>query len=340
MPPIASKLQALTAVIALAVAANIGIATASASTHPAQHTTHHGKSHHGKSHHARSHRRHELHKAKHVKKEIVAEAASTKATNKKTPPTASKPPAISTSAPADPISSNGTPSPVGIAGSWNLVLDSEFNTSSLNTNLWRTGWFGKDSPINSEEDDCYSPNNVTFPGDGSMHMAVTATSSTCNGVTYPYTGSAITTDPNDGRTSGGFQYTYGVVEADVYVPADGTQIANWPAVWADGEGTWPNTGEDDVMEGLGGKACYHFHDPLGGPGECDATLTPGWHTFASDWQPGSVTYYYDGVKVGAITTGITSDPMYLIIDNTVYNGTSTNTEADAIQVKYVRVWQS
>ena len=49
------------------------------------------------------------------------------------------------------------------------------------------------------------------------------------------------------------------------------------------------------MEGLSGQACWHFHDPQGGPGGCStATYTGGWHTFGADWEPGSVTYYYDG----------------------------------------------
>jgi beta-glucanase (GH16 family) len=171
-----------------------------------------------------------------------------------------------------------------------------------------------------------------------MHLNVTASSSTCGGVTRPYTGAIVTTNPSDGRSSGGFQYTYGVLEVRVYVPADGTQIANWPAVWADGQ-SWPNDGEDDLMEGLNGQACFHFHDVLGGPGGCDTTLKPGWHTFASDWQPGSVTYYYDGVDVGSITTGITSAPMYILLDNTVYPGEANITEADSMDVSYVRVWQ-
>jgi beta-glucanase (GH16 family) len=160
----------------------------------------------------------------------------------------------------------------------------------------------------------------------------------------PFTGSVISTNPDDGRASGGFQYTYGVMEAKVYVPGADGVIANWPAVWADGQ-SWPQDGEDDIFEGLGGEACFHFHygtssDPQAAGG-CDAALTPGWHTFASDWQPGSVTYYYDGQDVGSITTGITDSPMYLIIDNTTSaQGLSGPTEMDALQVSYVRVWQT
>ena len=219
------------------------------------------------------------------------------------------------------------------------MLDSEFDGSSL-PSPWKTGWFGSGvtGPINSGEDDCYNPGNVTFSGTA-MDMAVTSQSSTCNSKTYPYTGAAVTTDPVDGRSTAGFQYTYGVLEARVYVPADGSLIANWPAVWTDGEGEWPDTGEDDIMEGLSGGACYHFHDPLGGPGECDASITPGWHTFASDWQSGSVTYYYDGTDIGSITSGITDSPMYVILDNTVQSGFGSTTTPGVMQVQYVRVWQ-
>ncbi len=234
--------------------------------------------------------------------------------------------------------SSSAPQPTGVAGNWNLVLNSQFNGPALPAD-WQTGWFGNGvtNSVNQREQDCYSPSNVSLPGDGSVHLAVTATASTCGGTTKPYTGAAITTNPSDGRSGSGFQYTYGVVEARVYIPASGTKIANWPAVWADGQ-SWPADGEDDLMEGLGGTACWHFHDPVGGPGGCAGTVKPGWHTFASAWQPGSVTYYYDGIKVGKITTGITSAPMYLILDDTVAAGQSETTTA--MRVQYVRVWQS
>lgn len=209
--------------------------------------------------------------------------------------------------------------------------------------MWQPGWFGTGvtPPVNeTTEMNCYSPDNISFPGDGSMHLDVTADPSSCGDESEPYTGAMVTTNPS-GRRSGGFQYTYGVLEALVYVPAAAAGsplIADWPAVWTDGQ-SWPADGEDDLMEGQNGVACWDFHDPLGVPRQCDPTITPGWHTFASDWEPGSVTYYYDGVDEGTITTGITSAPMFIALDNTVHTAEPGVTVAATMQVKYVRVWQ-
>ena len=234
-----------------------------------------------------------------------------------------------------------TPEPVGISGNWKLVLDSEFTGNSLNTSIWRVGWFGNGmtSPMTSTQEDCYSPSNVTFPGDGTMHLSVTSSPSTCGGVSYPYTGALVSTNPAEFRAGGGFQYTYGALEVRAYVPPDGTLLADWPGVWADGQ-SWPADGEDDLMEGLFGQACATFHNLLGVTRLCDKTLAPGWHTFASDWEPGSITYYYDGVSIGTVTTGVTSDPMFIILDNTVHTNEANVTEPAVMQVQYVRVWQS
>jgi beta-glucanase (GH16 family) len=347
---------------ALLLSAGAGSAAAAAS----------GKRHTHKTakHHVTSARRHGKHTVKKVstkkrhghkthekKKGVKATAArSAPPAKKKKPTKPAKPtptvttPTLTTTAPTATTTATTTPTattsagngPVGIPGNWNMVMDSEFTGSSL-PSQWATGWFGNGvtgGVGGTSEADCYSPSDVTLPGDGTLHLNLTKTSSSCDGVTQPYTTGLITTDPSDGRSSGGgFTYTYGVAEAKIYVPANGTQLADWPSFWADGTGTWPETGEDDVLEGLGGEACFHFHDPLGGPGSCDTSITPGWHTFASDWQPGSVTYYYDGKDVGSISSGVTGAPMYLILGNGV-SSTLSDTVADSMQVAYVRVWQS
>jgi hypothetical protein len=229
-----------------------------------------------------------------------------------------------------PISSG----PIGDPGSWHPIFDDEFNATTLDTSKWSTGWFGSGiTPgVNSSEIDCYDPNQVVETS-GELDLNLIAKPETCNGTTQPYASGIVT-------TNGKFSYTYGFYEARVWLPGTGTTIADWPAVWADGQ-SWPTDGELDTFEGLGGTACYHFHNTGGGPGGCAATANTyagGWHTFGADWEPGSVTYYYDGQNVGNITTGITADPMYLIL-NLATSATSPMQGPATMHIDYVRVYQ-
>jgi beta-glucanase (GH16 family) len=252
------------------------------------------------------------------------------------------PPAVAPSPPAAP----GPPSePIGDPGTWHSIFDDEFNGSALDTTKWSTGWLGSGitGPINPfDELSCYDPANVTESG-GELDIAITATQELCSSgdgaIDEPYTTGLVS-------TNGHFDYSFGFFEARVWLPATATgTIADWPAIWAEGQ-TWPQDGEDDLVEGLGGQACWHFHygtstSDVNGLGGCaPASYAGGWHTFGSDWEPGSVTYYYDGKVVGQITTGITSAPMFLILDLAVdhtYGGPIATPAA--MRVDYVRVWQ-
>lgn len=237
-----------------------------------------------------------------------------------------------------------TPAQMGLSGTWKLALDSEFNGGSP-PSPWRTGWFGSGVTVPvtgiGNELNCYSPSNVTFPGDGSMHLRITGQSSTCGGKTEPYTGSIVTTNPSDGRPAGtGFQYTYGVLEVRVYLPGTASgQIANWPGIWTDSQ-TWPP--ENDLLEGIDGSAWSTYHEVGdGNPTRFhDPTIGPGWHTFVCDWEPGSITYWYDGIDEGTVTSGIATKPMYLILDNTTnYRFPDVAVAPADVQVAFVKLWQ-
>jgi beta-glucanase (GH16 family) len=105
---------------------------------------------------------------------------------------------------------------------------------------------------------------------------------------------------------------------------------------------WPKDGEDDVLEGLKGVVCMHFHSRSNvaeGFGFCDPRIKPGWHTIASNWEPGSVTWYYDGVEVDRTTRGVTSAPMYLVLLNSVSLKAPRVSRPSSLRVAYVRVWQ-
>ena len=153
--------------------------------------------------------------------------------------------------------------------------------------------------------------------------------------TQPYATGSVTTD-------GTFSFTYGYVEARVWLPSGPGGVADWPAFWADGQAFSAAGGEIDIVEGLHGDTCATFHDDTGaGTTTCPAgTFAGGWHTFAADWEPGSVTFYYDGSVVAKTDSGVTSLPMFLVLDLALSSGvTSPDLVPATMQVAYVRVWQ-
>ena len=225
------------------------------------------------------------------------------------------------------------------------MLNSDFEKGRVDTSIWRPGWFaaGVSGPINRFELACYDPSNVSVSAQRGLRLAVTRTPSECDGRRQPYTGAVLSTNPDDGRAHGGFAYRYGVLQAKVYLPAAaGSMIANWPTLVTLGQ-HWPRDGEDDIIENLDGLMCAHFHSigyaPGGDLGGCDPGFRPGWAIVASDWRPGSVTWYYNGVEIARASKGITSQPMYIVLVDTVSAKARQLARSDAMGVAYVRVWQ-
>lgn len=201
-----------------------------------------------------------------------------------------------------------------------LVFDDEFNGTTLDATKWAPNWFGDGSVQNNT---VMESSNVSVSG-GYLHLQLTSTS-----------GALVSTDPIGGADPG-YQFTYGTVETRAYLP--GTRsVSNWPAIWTVGQ-VWPTDGEMDIVEGLDGQACFHFHDSSGGPGKCVSGNYSGWHTFDATWSPGVVTYSYDGVEVGSISRGITNQPMFIVLENSnPYNGAAPI--PSTMLVDYVRVYQ-
>jgi hypothetical protein len=237
------------------------------------------------------------------------------------------------------------PLPVGVPGNWTLKFADEFNGSTLDESVWTPGIGG--TGITEEiNDTCLDSTLASEPGDGYLHLKMVPQQNTCNSTkhagseTTQSTGALVSSDPSD-RVAGhvGYQYTYGYVEWRAYLQAAASgQIANWPSLWSVGCCHWPTNGENDTLDSWAdGLACWGFHSDAGAPTACASSDYTGWHTFGSNWQPGVVTYHYDGVQVGQITTGITSTPQYLIMNIGAHSpGTAASGE---MLVDYVRVWQ-
>jgi hypothetical protein len=198
-------------------------------------------------------------------------------------------------------------------GGWHVAFEDEFEGSALNTNVWSPTF-----PAGSVSGKCVSPNQVSVGG-GRLHLKLATTKISCPGVSTPTLGGAtIDSVPGPGRQ--GKTYTFGYVEWKVYVSgpqsatsADGSSctaygcISNWPQFWSRQESWGPS--EIDQMESLHGSGktwgvpCYHNfpHAPFEDKnrGGCVETIGPGWHKFASDWEPGQpMKFYYDDKLVG------------------------------------------
>ena len=209
------------------------------------------------------------------------------------------------------------------AGTYTAIFSDDFSSTALDTAKWTPGWFGTGitGPVSSGLP--YDSANVTV-SNSYLNLNLTAVS-----------GAIVTSNP--ALVSPGFAFTGGYAEARIYLPPDpsGTQVANSPAFWCDGQ-NWPVTGQMTILESLSGSAAYHF---TSSPGTSAATVGPGyggWHTFGAHWQPGSsVDYYYDGQPVGSITTGVTSSPMYLVL---VSGGGNPADVPAGMLVDWVYVW--
>jgi beta-glucanase (GH16 family) len=247
------------------------------------------------------------------------------------------------------------PQPLGPTGSWSLRFNDEFNGSTLDLSKWRPNWLaGTDTaltpPINSLESGCYDPAQVSVGGGNLTLAAVAVTPGSrpgCvvrGGANASYA-SGIITSRHD------YTFTYGYIESRIWLPPGNGLGQNWAAFWADGTGTWPTTGEIDVMEVLSNHIpCWHFHyqDSSGnhqGPGGCPTLAQlggnySGWHVFGAEWEPGSIKYFYDGQQVGQITSGVTNAPMFLIANYAVSaTGTPPIVVPQNMQVDYIRHWQ-
>jgi beta-glucanase (GH16 family) len=219
----------------------------------------------------------------------------------------------------------------GLAGPWQLVMDDEFNGTSLDTKLWRTCYdWGCTIATNPENEWYQSANVAERNGD----LVLTAVPQASHG--RDYTSGMV-------QSNGTFDFTYGFIEVRAKLPA-GT--GTWPAFWlAPANGSWPP--EIDIME-LWGDAptevqlSFHFgeanivdHTDVGGP-----NFSTGYHTFAVDWEPGSITWYVDGREVYQV--GSEDDElMYPIVNLAVADPPTPapSTFPAQMDVDWIRVWQ-
>ncbi|MBC4017643.1 family 16 glycosylhydrolase [Siccirubricoccus deserti] len=108
-----------------------------------------------------------------------------------------------------------------------------------------------------------------------------------------------------GASAGHGYGTYEVV-AELHGDTEGSAALLWP-----GNDKWPGP-EYDIVEVIHGRAYGAVHFESGGGDRYNVVNFDGIdesqvHTYTLDWQPGSITYYVDGERMGSVNEGIGAD---------------------------------
>jgi beta-glucanase (GH16 family) len=234
-----------------------------------------------------------------------------------------------------------TPTPPPGAA-WRLAFHDEFDGAALDTSKWATCYPRPGdmscSNTGNGEAQWYKPGNVSVAaGSAQLEARREVTTSPTTGQKFQYSSGLIQSKPS-------FNFTYGYMETRMRLPKGS---GFWPAFW-----TWPTSEnwppEIDAMEFYGDnpQLVYQtYHGACGTQQRPSATdWTTGWHTFAADWEPGSVKFYVDG-SLRMTTTCSPTANMYLIANLAVANGvnapapTASTAFPSSLAIDYIRVWQ-
>jgi hypothetical protein len=210
----------------------------------------------------------------------------------------------------------------------------EFNdgfVGHLDTSIWTPTWFGNKQKQNATT---LLASNVSVTDSG-LTLALAAGG----------TGALVSSNPGDGIVGHtGFQIAptatkpvYFECQATFPAAANG-QVANWPAIWFDGQ-VWPEDGEIDFGEGLSGDLAYHIHYGTGQSQGSGSKLTAGEHIIGGLWTVTGVTFVYDGVIQGTDTAVMTA-PQYTILENSLPITAGVDLlEPAVLTIRRVTYWQ-
>ena len=222
--------------------------------------------------------------------------------------------------------------PFGVAGSWSLAFDDEFNGTSLDRSKWEPYWFNASMWLSSSITD---PHNVSV---ANGQLTLTLASAT--------DGALVDTNPSAGVSPGYQMGCNTFVEGRIEFPGSGTTIYDWPGFWTSSQ-NWPATGETDIFEAMGGTATSNYHS--GGPTHSNTNIAnnsgpiPGswggtWHTYGVDRLPTQNIIYWDGHIVRSYPTYDNCAPQYLLVNIGAGSTQSAIVTGAQIHIDYIRTW--
>jgi beta-glucanase (GH16 family) len=242
------------------------------------------------------------------------------------------------------------PTPIAVPDGWKLVWHDEFDAPEIDRANWNFdegagGWGNGEAQFYTSR-----PENARIE---SGVLIIEARQEKYEG-SY-YTSARLKTQ--DLR-----EFQYGRIEARLKVPSG---AGTWPAFWMLGSSfngkNWPDCGEIDIMEYVGREPDLVI-GTAHGPGYSGAlglskwnrqeyNISDAFHTYAIEWQPGQVQWYYDGAEYFTVTRADVGDrewvfdqPFFVIL-NLAIGGTLGGTIGldtkfpKQFEVDYVRVFQ-
>ena len=178
---------------------------------------------------------------------------------------------------------------------YDLVWSDEFDGDTLDLTKWRyevNGYGG-----GNEELQYYTDENTSVT-DGVL--SITAKLEAYMGMDY--TSSRITTEYRE-------DWTYGIFEIKAKLPSG---LGTWPAIWMMPTyaryGTWPDSGELDIMEHVGynpniiygtvhtERYNHNEGNEKGGDYTEAVDVTSEFHVYKVEWLPDKINFYVDGVN--------------------------------------------
>lgn len=244
---------------------------------------------------------------------------------------------------------------------YSLVWEENFDGDELDRDMWNVElhnpyWVNNELQYYLDSEDCI------YVEDGDLVIQPLKVLNEETGE-YEYHSGRI-------NSRGNADFKYGRIEARIRVPeGQGFLPAFWMMPSTDSFGSWPRSGEIDIMEVLGSETdttygTIHFGNPHE-QRQSSYTLEEGsfssdYHVFAIEWEPGLIRWLVDDVEIGTANdwfTGATPNvpmpypapfnkPFHVILNVAVGgswpgdpDSTTVFDERAQMRVDYVRVYQ-
>jgi beta-glucanase (GH16 family) len=228
----------------------------------------------------------------------------------------------------------------------NITFDDEFDALS---GTWQPTWpwsSGGTSLLSA-----WFPNPSLVPADGNP---VSINNGALNLANYPRPAD-VSADSVGGQsriggqvnTDGTFSQTYGYFEIRAQLPADPGYLG---AIWmlpVNGGGTYSELDIAEVVSNSPSTLTYNVWRPNPDGGWVNvADTSQGFHTYAVDWEPDNITWYFDGQQIAQTTTpSFMNQPMFMILGNESgtdgsWGGAPGSGSSSQMRVDYVRAYDS